>query len=131
VVGGVGFLVDTGVFALLRSTVLSASVVASGPLIAKVLSTTVAIYANWLGNRYWTFRDRRRTDTGREALEFLIVSVGGLLISLACLGVSHYLLGLRTTIDDTISANGVGLVLGTAFRYVFYSTWVYRDRRVS
>ena len=60
-VGLVGFAVDITVFNLLRATIFAPAVLASGPIWAKLVSTLLAILANWLGNRYWTFsKDRRR-----------------------------------------------------------------------
>ncbi|MFH8252676.1 glycosyltransferase [Microbacterium sp. B2969] len=125
VVGGVGFVVDVATFNLLRLTVLSPDHVHGGALIAKAVSTTLAIAANWIGNRYWTFRDRRRTDVAREGIEFLLASALGGLVALFTLGVSHYVLGLRTPLADNISANVIGLALASAVRFVAYRQWVY------
>ena len=128
-VGLVGLAVDVGVFNLLLVTVLSPANVHEGPLIAKVISTSLAIMANWLGNRHWTFRDDRRHHWLREGVEFAVVSVGGMGISLLCLWVSHYLLGFTSLLADNIATNGVGLVLGTAFRFTFYRLWVFKPGR--
>jgi putative flippase GtrA len=131
VVGGLGFVLDTAVFDLLRLTVLSPERLQDGPLLAKVASTTVAIAANWMGNRSWTFADSRRARTGGEAVEFLLASLIGMAVGLLCLWISHYGLRLTTTLDDTISANGVGLVLGSAVRFWLYRVWVYRPDRAA
>jgi putative flippase GtrA len=131
VVGGLGFVLDTAVFDLLRLTVLSPERMHDGPLLAKIASTTVAIAANWLGNRSWTFADSRRARSGGEALEFLLASLLGMGVGLLCLWISHYGLRLTTTVDDTVSANGVGLVLGSAVRFWLYRVWVYRPDRVT
>ncbi|HET6825367.1 MAG TPA: GtrA family protein, partial [Amnibacterium sp.] len=92
-VGGVGFVVDTAVFNALRLTVFDPARIHEGPLLAKTVSTIVAIAVNWIGNRYWTFGPHRSTRGAMEALEFLAVSILGMLVGLACLWVSHYLLG--------------------------------------
>jgi len=128
-VGLVGLVVDVGIFNLLRLTVLSPDVLHEGPVIAKIISTSVAILANWLGNRHWTFRRERRSSWLREGAEFALVSVGGLAIAVGCLWVSHYLLGFTSVLADNIATNGVGLVLGTAFRFSLYRTWVFRGHR--
>lgn len=127
-VGGVGFVVDVGVFNLLRITVLAPEIVHEGPVIAKVVSTSLAIVVNWIGNRYWTFGPHRRPRAVREGLEFALVSVGGMLIGLGCLWTSHYVLGFTSLLADNISSNVVGLALGTAFRFWLYRTWVFRPR---
>jgi putative flippase GtrA len=46
-------------------------------------------------------------------------------IAVACLWFSHYVLDLRSPLADNISANGVGLVLGTMFRFWTYRTFVF------
>jgi putative flippase GtrA len=129
-VGGVGFIVDVGVFNLLRITVLDPSHVHGGPVYAKLISTALAIAINWLGNRFWTFRDRRRSDVLRESIEFVIVSVAGMGIPLLCLWISHYVMGLTSLWADNISSNVIGLGLGAIFRFVLYRVWVFGESRV-
>jgi len=131
VVGLGGLAIDLGVFNLLRLTVLSPEEMHEGPVIAKIISTSLAIIANWLGNRYWTFGERRRPHWLLEAVEFGLVSVGGLLIALGCLWVSHYALGFTSVLADNISTNVVGLALGTAFRFSFYRLWVFGEQRTA
>ena len=128
-VGAVGLLVDLGLFNLLRLTVLSPEQLHEGPILAKVISTAVAILINWIGNRLWTFRAHRGRQLVREGVEFAVVSVGGMLISLACLWVSHYLLGFTSAASDNIAANVVGLGLGTLFRFTLYRWWVFAPHR--
>lgn len=126
-VGLVGLGVDLLVFNVLRLTVLDPHDVQHGSFWAKVISTSLAVVANWLGNRYWTFGHTRRTHHWwREGIEFALVAVGGLLISLGCLWVSQYLLGFTSLLADNIATNVVGLALGTAFRFTFYRLWVFR-----
>ncbi len=128
-VGLVGLVVDVALFNLLRITVLAPEVISEGPVIAKILSTSVAIAINWLGSRYWTFRLERRRPAAREAVEFAVVSVGGLLIAVACLVVSRYVLGFTSLLADNIASNVIGLALGSAFRFVMYRAWVFHPRR--
>ncbi|HWM35369.1 MAG TPA: GtrA family protein [Pseudolysinimonas sp.] len=129
VIGAIGFVIDTSVFALLIWTFLSAESLHEGPLIAKVISTTLAIIFNWIGNRLWTFRAHRGRQLLREGIEFAIVSLGGMLIGLACLWVSHYLLGFTSELADLVSSNVIGLGLGTLFRFTLYRTWVFAPHR--
>ncbi|CAN5125217.1 GtrA family protein [soil metagenome] len=128
-VGLVGLVVDVGVFNLLRATVLEPSVLHEGPFIAKTISTCLAIAVNYVGNRYWTFGATKREQVVREGVEFVIVSVGGMLITLACLWISHYALGFTSALADNIAANVIGLALGTAFRFAFYRSWVFHPGR--
>jgi putative flippase GtrA len=131
VVGAVGFVVDVGLFNLLRATVLSPAAIHEGPVWAKVVSTSAAIVINWLGNRYWTFRTEARKNPGTEAVEFFAVSLVGLGIGLVCLWVSHYLLGFTSQFADNVSANVIGLGLGTLFRFALYRWWVFSPKRIA
>ncbi len=129
VVGLVGFVIDFGVFNLLRATVFTPENLHEGPVLAKVISTALAILANWVGNRFWTFREHRGRQLWREFAEFLVVSLGGMAIGLLCLWVSHYVLGFTSILADNISGNVIGLALGTAFRFTFYKLWVFAPHR--
>lgn len=128
-VGLVGLIVDFGVFNLLRATVLTPEDFHEGPVVAKVISTTLAIACNWIGNRYWTFREHRGRQLLREGIEFAVVSAGGMLISLGCLWISHYALGFTSILADNISTNVIGLGLGTLFRFTLYKLWVFAPHR--
>ena len=128
-VGLIGLVIVVAVFNLLRATVFAPDLVHGGPVIAKVISTSLAILANWVGNRYWTFGATRREQVVREGVEFALVSVGGMLITLACLWISHYVLGFTSVLADNIAGNVVGLALGTAFRFLFYRSWVFHPSR--
>ncbi len=131
IVGLGGLVVDVAVFNILRLTLFSPEAMHEGPVIAKVISTSLAIIANWMGNRYWTFGSSRRSHVVREGIEFFIVSLGGMAISLLCLWVSHYALGFTSLLADNISTNVIGLALGTAFRFTFYRAWVFSPDRPS
>jgi putative flippase GtrA len=123
-VGLGGVVIDVGVFTVLRLGALS-----DKPLTAGVLSASAAIVFNWVGNRYWTFGDRRRTDVLRELLEYGAVALLGLGISLLCLAVSHYVLGLHSLAADTIAKNVIGLALGTVVRFTLSRWWVWNPAR--
>jgi len=91
--------------------------------------TSVAIAVNWIGSRHWTFRLEHRRPAAREALEFAIVSIGGMVIAVGCLVISHYVLGFTSLLADNIASNVVGLALGSAFRFTLYRGWVFHPRR--
>ena len=128
VVGAVAFVVDTGTFNLLRYVGPGGvGLLHDKPLTANVISVVVSVVVAWLGNRYWTFRHRRRASAGRELVLFAVMNAAGLLISLACLGFTVYVLGLRGPVASNVSAKGVGLVLGTLFRWWAYRRFVFRE----
>ncbi|MDP9735776.1 MULTISPECIES: GtrA family protein [unclassified Curtobacterium] len=124
-IGAICFLIDLGVYNLLRATVLP-----DGPIAAKIVSAVVATVVAWLANRSITFRSQRqvgRKETLREGLLFAVTNVIGLGIASACLFVSHYVLGFTSTLADNVAGNGVGLVLGTVFRFAAYKALVFRS----
>ena len=129
VIGLVGYVVDIGLFNLLRLGVFGDGHFAQGPIGAKIVSVLAAVLVTWFGNRYWTFREHRRRNYVLELLEFSAVALGGLLIGLACLSISHYVLGFDNIVADNISGNVIGLFLGTAFRFFLYRFWVYGHHR--
>lgn len=124
-VGALAYVVDVGLFNLLRFG--GSGVLEDKPLTAKVISVSVATCVAWAGNRLWTFRHRRTARPGRELVQFAVINVVGMGIALVCLGISHYVLDLRSPLADNISANGVGLVLGTLFRFYAYRTFVFTE----
>ena len=128
VVGLIGLVIDVALFNALRLGALGDGWVSTA-IGAKTVSTSVAIICNWIGNRYWTFRRHRRKNYVREFAEYLVVSLGGMLISLACLWISHHLLGFTSLLADNLSTNVIGLALGTAFRFVLYRYWVFGHHR--
>jgi putative flippase GtrA len=121
-VGAMAFVIDVGLFNLLRATVLQDS-----PLTAKGLSVIAATTFAFLANRHWTYRDRARTGYRRETVLFFATNGAALLISWACLATSHYLLGLDSQLADNISGNVIGVGLGTLFRFWVYRTWVFPE----
>ena len=129
VVGLGGLVVDLALFNALRLTVFTPENIAEGPLLAKVVSTAVAIVVNWIGNRFWTFRAHRGRQLWREFVEFVLVSLGGMAIGLLCLWVSHYVLGFTSVLADNIATNVIGLGLGTLFRFTLYRLWVFAPHR--
>jgi putative flippase GtrA len=95
------------------------------PLTAKVVSTAVSATNAFLLNRHWSFKHRARSSLRREYVLFLVLNSVGLGISLLCLSISHYVLGFESVLASNVAANGVGLVLGTAFRFWSYRRFVW------
>ena len=76
-------------------------------------------------NRHWTWRERARTGLRRELPLFLALSAIGLGITLTCLAVSHYGLGLTSPLADNVAANVVGLGFGMVWRFWSFKRWVF------
>lgn len=117
-VGALSFVIDVTVF----NAVL---LVLDKPLTAKVISTVFSATNAFVLNRAWSFKHRERTTVRREYSLFFVLNAVGLSISLLCLAVSHYVLGFESRLADNIAANGIGLVLGTTFRFWSYRRFVW------
>ena len=118
-VGLGAYIVDVGLFNLLAYH-WDVPLPGDRSMSAKVISVSIAIVFSWVMNRLWTFGDQRTDNRRREFVLFVAVNIGGMLIALGCLGFSRYVLDMKTQFADNISANVVGLVLGTIFRYIMY-----------
>lgn len=117
--GGFAYLVDVGVFNLLLAAGMD-------PVAAKCCSVAAAVVVSYAGNRYLAFATERSGRVVREAVLFVIVNVLTGATGVLCLYISHHLLGLTSPTADNISANIVGVLLGTVVRYVCYRTVVFR-----
>lgn len=95
------------------------------PLLAKIISIAVASLATYVGNRLWTFRDRQTRTSTKQIVVFVGLNLIAILIQLACLWFSRYVLGLSNPIADNVSGTLVGQTLATLFRYFTYGRWVF------
>ena len=122
IIGMISFVIDVGLFNLL---LFGGGPFTDKPLTAKVVSVAVATTFAYFGNRFWTFRQRGRTNMGREYVLFFLLNGVAMLIAVGCLAFSHYVLGFTSALADNISANVIGLALGTMFRFWSYRKWVF------
>ncbi|SDL19318.1 GtrA family protein [Streptomyces indicus] len=118
-VGGVGMLVNLGVFNLLRHTT-------DIPVVrASILATAVAICCNYIGFRYFTYRDRDKSSRTKEMTLFLLFSIVGLVIENGVLYAATYWFGWDSRLQSNIF-KFVGIGIATMFRFWSYRTWVFR-----
>ncbi|WP_051837901.1 GtrA family protein [Streptomyces sp. NRRL WC-3742] len=92
---------------------------------SNIAATVIAIATNYLGYRYWLYRDRDAASRKREITLFLIFSGIGMLIETGVLAFTVYVLNLDSHYEQ-LGAKVVGLGLGTVFRFVSYRTWVFK-----
>ena len=130
IVGATTFIIDSAVFYTLKLTVLETK-----PVTAKIIAGIVAVIASYILNREWSFRDRGGRERHHEALMFFAFSGVGVLLSMAPLWFSSYVLQLRVpevsltveNIADFISAYIIGNLLQMAFRFWVFRRWVFPD----
>jgi putative flippase GtrA len=130
IVGATTFIIDSAIFYTLKLTILEPK-----PVTAKVIAGIVAVIASYVFNREWSFRHRGGRERHHEALLFFAVSGVGVLLSMAPLWFSSYVLELRVphvsltaeNIADFISAYIIGNLLQMAFRFWAFRRWVFPD----
>jgi putative flippase GtrA len=122
--GALGLLVDIGGYNALVH-LGEDGLLDQQPLVAKTLSLVAGTTVAYFGNRFWTYRDRPRGSMAREYVLYMALSGVALLISLLCLAVSRYALGLTSPVADNVAANGIGLALGSLFRFLSYRRYVF------
>ncbi|MGW0469462.1 GtrA family protein [Streptomyces sp. NPDC003027] len=118
-VGGVGLLVDLGVFNLVRH-------LTDLPVVrASIIATVVAIAFNYVGFRYFTYRDRDKSSRTRELTLFFLFSVVGLVIQNGILYAATYGFGWDSPLQSNFF-KFFGIGVATLFRFWSYRTWVFR-----
>lgn len=118
-VGTAGLLVNLLVFNLVRHTTDLQVVRAS------VVATVVAICTNYIGFRYFTYRDRDKSGRTKELTLFLLFSAVGLVIENGVLYAATYGFGLDSPLQSNVF-KFVGIGVATLFRFWSYRTWVFR-----
>ena len=117
-VGGVATLVAFVIFnGLVHGYLDGAGPMHDDPLVAFVVANTVGMLVSYRGSRSWAFRDRAAVGVAGGRLMFFLINTVSMVIPLACLSFSRYVLGLSDPVADNIAANVVGLGLGTLARF--------------
>ncbi len=130
IVGGTTFIIDSAIFYTLKLTILEAK-----PVTAKVIAGIVAVIASYVLNREWSFRHRGGRERHHEALLFFGFSGVGVMLSMAPLWFSSYVLGLRVpavsltveNLADFVSAYLIGNLMQMGFRFWAFRRWVFPD----
>jgi putative flippase GtrA len=118
-VGGAGLLVNLVVFNVVRH-------LTELPVVrASVIATVVAIIFNYIGFRYFTYRDRDKSGRTKELTLFLLFSVVGLVIENGILYAATYGFGWDSPLQSNIF-KFVGIGIATLFRFWSYRSWVFK-----
>ncbi|MFF1375692.1 GtrA family protein [Streptomyces sp. NPDC058308] len=118
VVGGSGVAVNLVVFNLLLHGL------SSGPMTATVLASCVAMGTNYLGFRFFAYRDRASRTKRQIALFFAFSGIG-----VAMESVLFYAAYQGADMSGPLGSNiakALSIVLASAFRFLVYRTWVFQ-----
>jgi dolichol-phosphate mannosyltransferase len=114
-VGGSGYLINLGVFALFSSDL------GVHHTIAAIASFSVAVSSNFFWNRHWTFA-AGDGHAGFQAARFFAVSLASLLINL---GVLEVLVG-ETSLGD-LAAQAIAVAVAMPFNFLGNKLWTFAE----
>jgi putative flippase GtrA len=120
VVGVIGLLITNLGYGLLHTSL------GVGPVTATTIATIVAMAVTYVGNRYWSFRHRERTNVAREGVIFFVLNGIGLLIQDGIVAFNYYILGFHGKAAEFIALN-FGIAVATLFRFWSYRKWVWAE----
>lgn len=112
-VGGLGYLINLAVFALLASNF------GVHHTLAAIGAFCVAVTNNFVWNRYWTF-EPGDDHPAFQAARFFAVSAAALLINLAVLEAL-----IRGTSLGVIAAQAIAVALATPFNFLGNKLWTF------
>jgi len=117
-VGGIATLVAFVIFnGLVHGYLGGPGPMHDDPLVAFVIANTVGMLVSYRGSRSWAFRHREAVGVAGGRVAFFVINIVSMVIPLGCLAFTRYVLGLADPLADNISANVVGLGLGTLARF--------------
>ncbi|MFI7679568.1 GtrA family protein [Actinophytocola sp. NPDC049390] len=130
IVGGTTFIIDNGIWYLLKFTVL-----VEKPVTAKIIAIIIATIVSYVLNREWSFRTRGGRERHHEAALFFLISGVGVALNSAPLWISRYVLmfevphvsRLAQEVADFTSGAIIGMLLAMFFRFWAFRRWVFPD----
>jgi putative flippase GtrA len=130
IVGGTTFVIDNGIWYLLKLTILEEK-----PVTAKIIAIIVATIVSYILNREWSFRTRGGRERHHEAALFFLFSGIGVALNSLPLYISRYGLNLEVPhvsrfvqeVADFASGSIIGMLLAMFFRFWAFKRWVFPD----
>jgi len=132
IVGSIGAVVDFGIFNLLSSVFKVAAVPSS------VISFIMAVVSNFVWNRYWTYPDSRTKSVTVQVVQFVVVSLIGLVIRTPLFAYLEKV--LITYFTSVLPANSISpvfvghnvslaIAIGVVMMWNFFANrfWTYND----
>jgi putative flippase GtrA len=124
IVGGSGVAVNLALFNVLLHGL------AWRAMLATVLASVGAMGTNYLGFRYFAYRDRA-ARTRRQIVLFFGFSGLGVVAESGLFYAGYHGLGLNGPLESNV-VKALSIVIASAFRFVVYRTWVFQhDARPS
>jgi putative flippase GtrA len=118
-IGAIALVVNVSLTNLIWHTV------PNKPIVASFVGTVIATIVAYLGNRFWTYKDRDSIGRTRELVLFFAVNGVGMLIETVPLAFSQYILHFDGPLANNVAKFVFGMPLGMVFRLWTYRTWIF------
>lgn len=119
IIGVVNAIIDLGLYNVFIDGPMSGK-----PTTAKFCSGAIATVFAWIGNRYWTFRDRESRPVHHEVVLFFLVNGIALCFTSGWVAIAHYVFGAQDKLWVNINAI-IGIGIGTVIRFFCYRVFVF------
>lgn len=126
-IGAANFAVDIGILNLL--IFISGTAVGVAYVIFKVISFTFAVTNSYIWNKFWAFKKTDTKEAGKEFVQFITISVIGLILNAAVAGFLVIVIGpmggIKVKTWASVSA-AVASVCVMAWNFIGYKFWVFK-----
>ena len=113
-VGGVGFIINIGIFYITHSLVNIQYIFCS------IISFFFAVSSNFILNKYWTFKDYGRKKILLQYLKYILVNIGGLTVNIIVLTSFISFFG-----QSPLFSQVVGVLMGIGINFIGSKIWVF------
>jgi putative flippase GtrA len=95
-------------------------------LTAYIVANVVATGVAYLGNRYWTYKERE-SGGGREMALFVAINGIAIAIQTGVAALTTYVLHMNSHVEIFFSKFVLGIAIGMAFRFWCYRTFIFPE----
>jgi putative flippase GtrA len=131
-VGAIGAAIDFGLFNLFTSLVGIPAIISSA------FSFIAAVFSNFILNRYWTYPDSRSKPLAHQAVQFILISIIGMVIRLILFAVLENSLidlagvmipnmGMTPTFIGHNTTLAISILVVMMWNFIANRYWTYND----
>jgi putative flippase GtrA len=96
-------------------------------LTAYIVANVVATGVAYLGNRYWTYKNRDTAGDAREMGLFVAINAVAIAIQAGVAALTFYVLHMTSHLENFFSKFILAIAIGMAFRFWCYRTFIFPD----
>ena len=96
-------------------------------LTAYIVANIVATGVAYLGNRYWTYKERDSAGDAREMVLFAAINGVAIAIQTGITALTYYVMHMDSHLEIFFSKFVLAIGIGMAFRFLCYRTFIFPD----